>query len=64
MSAIDELVRNADSYSASFEGAHLEGADLSLTGGLDQQEIDQAHGDALTVLPETIVQPAHWKRLP
>jgi hypothetical protein len=40
--------------------AHLDGADLSEARGLTQPQIDQAHGDAATRLPEGLTQPAHW----
>ncbi len=40
--------------------AHLEGADLQITEGLTQAQLDVALGDTATVLPEGLTRPAHW----
>ena len=45
---------------AILEDAHLEGVDLSNTLGLEGKQLDRAHGDATTMLPQGLPRPAHW----
>jgi hypothetical protein len=40
--------------------AHLEGVDLSATLGLEQAQLNEAHGDATTMLPQGLTRPVHW----
>jgi uncharacterized protein YjbI with pentapeptide repeats len=43
-----------------FSGVNLRGADLRRAKNLELQEIAQAFGDSMTVLPENVARPAHW----
>jgi uncharacterized protein YjbI with pentapeptide repeats len=45
---------------AKLAGAHLEGANLHRVNGLTQHQLDDTSGNAETVLPEGLTQPAHW----
>lgn len=41
---------------------HFQGANLSEAIGLTQQQIDMAHGDETTQLPEDLDHPEHWSK--
>jgi hypothetical protein len=49
---------------AVLDGAYLEGANLSEAIGLIQEQIERAHGDRQTQLPEGLDRPAHWDKAP
>ncbi len=51
----------ADFSLAYLNGADLIGADLSEARSLTQNQMDRAHGDKDTKLPDGIQRPAHWK---
>jgi Pentapeptide repeats (8 copies) len=54
------VLRGAHLERAVLTEAHLEGADLGDAEGLSQAQIDQAFGDAETVLPPGLIRPTHW----
>ncbi|GAA1831669.1 pentapeptide repeat-containing protein [Luedemannella flava] len=53
-------LRLADVTGADLRGADLGGANLSDTLFLLQSQLTAAHGDARTMVPATLVRPAHW----
>lgn len=57
-------LEGADFQLAQFEGTHVEGADLSLSKGLIQAQIQAAIGDAETKLPDGLSRPVHWLKSP
>ena len=50
-----------DLEGAQFAGANLAGADLSGARNLGLSQIETAHGDAKTLLPQRLVAPAAWR---
>ncbi len=56
-------LENDDLFSDALSGANLSGADLSSVKNLRQKQIEQAHGDEFTKLPEGLIYPAHWIQL-
>jgi Pentapeptide repeats (8 copies) len=50
----------ANVFGANLFGAKLEGANFSLVDGLVQDQLYDTSGDADTVLPKGLTQPAHW----
>jgi Pentapeptide repeats (8 copies) len=50
----------ADLIGADLRDAQLAGADLSQALFLTQQQVNSAHGDSSTRLPESLERPAHW----
>ena len=53
-------LRAADLIGVDFRGADLSGADLTGCLYLIQSQMDSAHGDATTKLPQSLSHPAHW----
>jgi hypothetical protein len=53
-------LRQADLTGADLRAAKLAGANLSTTIFLTQSQLDAATGDNGTVLPDSLVHPAHW----
>lgn len=53
-------LNNSNWQGAALPLANLRGANLSQAENLDLQEIAQAYGDSMTVLPENVARPAHW----
>lgn len=51
-------------HGADLTGADLEGADLTEAEGVSQEQLDTAHGDEETRLPEGLTRPAHWPKEP
>jgi hypothetical protein len=51
---------NADLIHANLTGADLRGADLRYAEGLSAVQLETAHGDGATRLPEGVARPAHW----
>jgi hypothetical protein len=45
---------------ANLEGTRFYGVHLAKVKGLTQDQIEQAHGDENTVLPDDLARPAHW----
>ncbi len=56
----DANLSGADVGGASFRGADLSRADLGGVLYLTQMQIDAAHGDEHTVLPQGLRRPEHW----
>jgi hypothetical protein len=56
----EALFERANFAGAKLDGANLSGAILVEARNLTQAQIDEALGDALTVLPETLYRPAGW----
>lgn len=56
----EALLDRADFARAKLGGVNLAGASLLEARNLTQGQIDEALGDALTVLPEHLVRPAGW----
>jgi uncharacterized protein YjbI with pentapeptide repeats len=54
------ILDRADFAGAKFGGANLSGASLLEARNLIQSQIDEALGDALTVLPAHLARPAGW----
>jgi len=60
-------LRGANLRKANLSKAHLlravlRGTDLSEATHLTQEQIDQAHGDETTKLPDHLQLPAHWSK--
>ena len=55
------ILSKANLNGANLNGADLSGADLSTAMELTQEQIDQAHGDEDTMLPEGFEMPKHWQ---
>lgn len=55
-------LRRASLTSASMVGTDVRGVDLSTTRGLDQEQIERAHGDQYTKLPPHLTAPSSWKK--
>ncbi|RLP68892.1 pentapeptide repeat-containing protein [Mycetocola manganoxydans] len=53
---------HADVLGADFRDAELGGANLSETMFLTQFQVNAAQGDAMTLLPESVSRPSHWRR--
>jgi len=53
---------NAHLEGAHLRHAHLEGSLLYEARGLTQPQLNSAHGDEHTTLPEGLVRPAHWTK--
>ena len=56
----EALLERANFAGARLGGANLSGASLAEARNLTQAQIDEALGDALTVLPEHLSRPAGW----
>ena len=56
----EALLERADFSGAQLMGANLAGANLKEARNLTQAQIDEALGDALTVLPPHLVRPEGW----
>jgi len=56
----EALLERANFAGARLGGANLSGANLTGARSLTQAQIDDALGDALTVLPEHLSRPAGW----
>jgi len=53
-------LRQADLLGADLRDADVCGADLSGALFLTQPQLNAAHGDSATLVPDTLVRPAHW----
>ncbi|WP_347568485.1 pentapeptide repeat-containing protein [Streptomyces sp. 891-h] len=53
-------LRQADLLGADLRDADLRGADLSGSLFVTQPQLNAAHGDATTTVPDTLSRPAHW----
>ncbi|NBE50470.1 pentapeptide repeat-containing protein [Streptomyces boluensis] len=53
-------LRTADLIGADLRDADLSGADLRGAIFLTQAQVNAAHGDATTQLPDTVTHPGHW----
>jgi hypothetical protein len=53
---------NADVLGADFRDAELGGATMQDALYLTQFQVNAARGDDLTVLPESVTRPSHWRR--
>jgi hypothetical protein len=56
----EALLERADFTGARLGGANLAGASLKEARNLTQGQIDEALGDALTILPAQLVRPEGW----
>jgi hypothetical protein len=56
----EALCERADFLNARLNGANLASANLNDARNLTQGQVDEALGDALTVLPAHLVRPAGW----
>jgi hypothetical protein len=56
----DAMLDNADLTGASLDGAVLVGASLRNVRNLTQMQVEQAFGDASTLLPAALVPPREW----
>lgn len=56
----EALLERANFAGARLGGANLSGANLAEARNLSQAQIDEALGDALTMLPEHLSRPAGW----
>jgi hypothetical protein len=54
------FLSDVDWQGVALPGVNLRGADLRRAKNLESQEIAQAFGDSMTVLPENVARPAHW----
>jgi len=54
-------LRVADLIGADLRGADVRGADLGTSLYLTQSQLNAALGDAHTVIPPSLVRPAHWR---
>jgi uncharacterized protein YjbI with pentapeptide repeats len=57
----DADLRSADFIGADLRDANLRGANLTGSIFLTQVQINAAKGDMRTVLPDSLIQPTHWK---
>jgi uncharacterized protein YjbI with pentapeptide repeats len=55
-------LKHADLRDAILRGANLKGADLRGVYGLTQEQLEQAHGDQTTKLPDGVQPPKGWSR--
>ena len=53
-------LNGADCSRMDIESARLQSADLSAAVNLTQEQIDKAHGNSRTKLPDGMRRPAHW----
>ena len=53
-------VENANLSAAHLEGADLHDVHLEGAPGLTQEQLDKAHGNSNTTLPDGLTHPAHW----
>jgi hypothetical protein len=56
----EALLERADFAGARLGGANFAGANLKEVRNLTQEQIDEALGDALTVLPPDLTRPEGW----
>ena len=54
------ILQGANLQRAYLRGAYLQGADLRNTLDLTDGQLEQAHGDQHTLLPDNLKRPAHW----
>jgi uncharacterized protein YjbI with pentapeptide repeats len=54
----------ADLLGADLRDADLRGSDLTLTLFLSQSQVNAAHGNDDTGIPDGLRRPAHWSALP